>query len=263
MARARASLTFLGGPAVVLIASLGCRLVSALPATPTPSPAPTATPAPLYQQVTLGSRSSTETGQPFGYTITLETPLLSGSDDPRVQAFNAEMASIVATAAAGFKADLANVPPTPVSAASTFDVRYEIRSPPGNILSLQFEFEGYVTGAAHPFHTSRSVNFDLDAGRDLALADLFQPGAGYLQAISTYCISQLQTRGIDFSDFSVGSAPTADNYRNWNITDSGLLITFDEYQVAPYAAGPQTVVVPYSLLQSLILVPGPLTPYLP
>jgi hypothetical protein len=31
-----------------------------------------------------------------------------------------------------------------------------------------------------------------------------------------------------------------------------LLITFDEYQVAAYAAGPQTVVVPYSELKGLI-----------
>jgi hypothetical protein len=251
------------GAVGLLIAALGCRVLSAVLATSTSTPAPTATPQPLYQQVTLTSRTSTETGQPFSYTITLETPFLSGSDDPRVQAFNAKMASIVTTAAADFKANLVNVPPTPVSGPSTFTVHYEVRSPPADILSLQFEIDGYVSGAAHPFHVTRSVNFDLEAGRDLALADLFQPGANYLQAISDYCVSQLQTRGIDFSDFSAGAAPNADNYRNWNITDSGLLITFDEYQVAAYAAGPQIVVVPYSSLQPLILDPGPLTPYLP
>jgi hypothetical protein len=43
-----------------------------------------------------------------------------------------------------------------------------------------------------------------------------------------------------------------ENYRNWNITPDGLMITFDEYQVAPYAAGPQTVTVPYSELRGLI-----------
>lgn len=246
------------------LAALACSALSALtaaaPPTPTPPPSPTA--IPLYRLVSLSTRSSTETGQPFGYILTLQTPVLTGSDDPRVQGFNREMASIVDSAASGFKSDLANVPPTLVSAASTFDVRYELRSPPGPILSVQFAMEGYVTGAAHPFHTSRSVNFDLDAGRDLSLSDLFVPGSDYLQAISQYCIAELQTRNLDFSDFSSGAAPTLDNYRNWNITASGLLITFDEYQVGPYAAGPQQVTIPYSELSPFILSPGPLSPYL-
>jgi hypothetical protein len=37
-----------------------------------------------------------------------------------------------------------------------------------------------------------------------------------------------------------------------------LLITFDEYQVAPYAAGPQKVAIPYSELRALINPQGPL-----
>ncbi len=239
-----------------LLAALACNALSASTATPPP---PTA--LPLFKQVALESRSSSESGQPFGYTISLQKPVLVGSDDPRVRAFNAEMASIVDSAASTFKSDLANVLPTPVSASSTFDVRYELRSPLGPILSIQFEMEGYVTGAAHPFHTSRSVNFDLEAGRDLSLSELFLPGSDYLQAISQYCIQELQTRNLDFSDFSSGAAPTPDNYRNWNITASGLLVTFDEYQVGPYAAGPQQITVPYSYLSRFILDPGPLSEY--
>ncbi|RIK32332.1 MAG: hypothetical protein DCC56_00555 [Anaerolineae bacterium] len=38
----------------------------------------------------------------------------------------------------------------------------------------------------------------------------------------------------------------------------GFVITFDEYQVAPYAADPQTVTVPYSELKPLINQQGPL-----
>ena len=36
------------------------------------------------------------------------------------------------------------------------------------------------------------------------------------------------------------------------------MITFDEYQVAPYAAGPQEVTVPYGALQAVIHRQGPL-----
>lgn len=243
--------------------ALACSAVSASTPTPAPTATVVSTPTvvPLYQQVTLTSLSSTETGQPFGYTITLQTPVLTGSNDPRLRLFNAEMDSFVSSAASGFKVDLANVPPTPDSNSSTFDVRYDVLLPPGPIISLQLQTEGYITGAAHPFHTSHSVNFDIQAGRDLTLADLFVPGSEYLQSISQHCIQELLARKIDFSDFTAGAAPTPDNYRNWNITNSGLLITFDEYQVAPYAAGPQQVTIPYSQLAPLILDPGPVSPF--
>ncbi len=252
---ARFLLWHLAGALVFL---LGC----SMPAGLSRSPAPTPTTLPLYQQVVLGSRSSTETGQPYAYTIRLETPELTGSDDPRVQAFNSEMAAIVTSAASEFKSNLLNVPPTPVSAASTFAVHYSLLMPLGRLISLQFVMDGYVTGAAHPSRTSRSVNFDLGAGHDLALADLFKPGSSFLQLISDYSVAQLATRGIDSADFAAGAAPTADNYRNWNVTPAGIQITFDEYQVAAYALGPQTVLVPYDQLRPMIEDPGPLTPYL-
>jgi hypothetical protein len=41
-----------------------------------------------------------------------------------------------------------------------------------------------------------------------------------------------------------------------------LAITFDEYQVAPYAAGPQTVVVPFSELTNLLNPEGPAKSFL-
>ncbi|MFO7584726.1 MAG: DUF3298 domain-containing protein, partial [Anaerolineales bacterium] len=50
--------------------------------------------------------------------------------------------------------------------------------------------------------------------------------------------------------FSGGAEPLPENYRNWNLTYEGLLITFDEYQVAPYAAGMQQVLVPFDVLEN-------------
>ncbi len=245
---------------LLLAALLACSLLTA-PASPTAVPAstalPTEPPMQLYQQVTLTSAASGDQGQPFNYQITIQKPVLTGSDDPRVTAFNAEMSEIVDQAVADFKQNLAGLPPTPVSSASSFDVRYNLLSPPGNVFSIKFEMEGYVTGAAHPYHFSRTANYDLEHGKDLSLPDLFLPGSNYLDAISKYCVSQLSTRDIGFEGFELGAAPIPENYRNWNITADGLLITFDEYHVAPYAAGPQTVIIPYGELGQLIQYQGP------
>jgi uncharacterized protein DUF3298 len=244
----------------LLVALISCRFLQPEPAAPTPPQQPTPR---LYQQVTLTPVASSEQGQPYSYTITLQIPALIGSDDPRVQAFNANMLSIATSAAEEFKRNLTNLPPTPVSAASSFDVRYALLSPPGDIFSIKFEMQGYVTGAAHPYHVSRTSNFDLQQGRELSLAELFMPGASFLDAISRYCIGQLKLRDIAFDETVTGADSTAENYRNWNVTSDGLLITFEEYQVAAYAAGPQLVLIPYDQLRPLIANPGPLTPYLP
>ena len=60
----------------------------------------------------------------------------------------------------------------------------------------------------------------------------------------------------------VGADPLPDNYRTWNIAVDGLVITFDAYQVAAYAAGPQIVTIPYMELQAIIDPSGPLEVYL-
>lgn len=260
--RLTAGVLFVSG---LLLTTLACGALS----NPVPSPAPpsatapaTQTAVPLYQQVSLTSVPSEEHGQPFAYAVTAQVPRLVGSSDPRIIAFNVEMAGIVKSAVDDFKANLANLTATPASAASTFDLKYNLLSPPGNILSLKFDIQTYYTGAAHPGTVSKTATFDLQQGHDLNLEDLFVPDTDYLGAISQLCIKQLSTRDIGFEGFELGATATPGNYRNWNVTADGLTITFDEYQVAPYAAGPQTVVIPYRELAAIIPPDGPLAPYL-
>jgi hypothetical protein len=228
----------------------------------TPTAAPTRPVGPLFEQVTLTSVDSEESGQPLDFTVISRTPQLVGSDDPRLVAFNQEMTGVVRQAVTEFKANLVAMPPTAVNAPSSFDVHYHLLSPPGALLSIKLEFAGYISGAAHPYGLSRAVNFDLNQGRDLGLAELFRPGSDYLGRISSYCMTQLASRDIAFDAANEGAAPTLENYRNWNITADGLLVTFDEYQVAAYAAGPQVVLIPYAVLRPLIENPGPLDPYI-
>ncbi len=224
---------------------------------PTIAPTSTAIQTPtslaLYQQVELTSTPSEEDSQSPLYKITTQTPSLTGSDDPRVKNFNSEMTTLVNKAVADFKQNLVTMNLTPVPEGSSFDVQYKLLSPPGNTLSLKFDTEGYVSGAAHPYHLSQTANYDLEQGKYLVLGELFLPNSSYLETIAAYSTAQLKSRNIGFdSGFTQGAEPTPDNYRNWNITADGLLITFDEYQVAAYAAGPQTVDVPYSELKGLI-----------
>ena len=199
------------------------------------------------------------------YAITGQIPTLTGSDDPRVLAFNTLADQLIQKTVDEFKANVASMPPSPMPGfGSSFDVRYTLVSPFGNILSLKFEAMVYMDGPVHPYRNNYTLTYDLEEGREIHLDQLFLPGSAYLQAIANFCTGELQTRDIGFEELSTqGAAPTPENYRKWNITPDGLLITFDEYQVGAYAAGPQTVIIPYAELAALIDPRGPLAGSVP
>jgi len=246
-----------------LVMILACNAVVPVNSPPPTSPMiPTATiagtPIPLSQQVTLISQPFKETNQTPPFTITSQTPQLTGSDDPRLQAFNQRLNDLVSKEVDVWRQSfMQNTAPT-VNNGSTLDVTYTLVSQIGDLWSFKFDFSFYSDGAAHPGLNSSTLNYDLGQGKELALADLFLPNSNYLETISNYCIAELSKQPFFDSSFATGTEPTLENYRNWNITPDGLMITFDQYQVAPYAAGPQKVVIPYRELRALINPQGPL-----
>ncbi|MGB8213752.1 MAG: RsiV family protein [Anaerolineales bacterium] len=230
---------------------------------PTQIRLPTQTSIPLYRVVTLTSISRNETSATPEYTEMAQIPALQGSSDVRVTNFNNEMVLLTQEEFAKFKDNAAETRPTPGMAGNSYDQQYKLLSPPGNLLSLRFQIKTYIYETAHPNTHNRTVTYDLEAGADIQLEQLFLPGSDYLGMIANYCIAQLKTRNIGFDAFASGAQPNPENYGNWNITQTGLLITFNESQVAPFAAGAQEVTVPYAQLQSVIDPHGPLAGFLP
>ncbi len=228
---------------------------SLTPAAPTlPPPTPM-----LSQTVSVQSSPFSETGIAPVYTITAQIPTLQGSSDPRVTNFNTLVDQIIQDEIELFKTDvLAFASNPPIAAGSSFDLSYSVIGQRADIWSIKFDIYVYSDGAAHPNGYSRTLNYDLSNGREISLDELFLSGSNYLQTISDFCKTQLSARDIGFEMFSAGADPLAENYRRWNISDGGLVITFDAYQVAAYAAGPQLVTIPFSELQSIINPQGAL-----
>jgi hypothetical protein len=236
-------------------------LPTSAPEVPTATAAPTE--IPLYERAQFTTESASESNEGPNYTITTELPALVGVDDGRVVEFNVIMRLAVKELVDGFKASMKEQPATPIVAGSSFDVKYELLSPPGYIYSVKFNVMGYTDGAAHPYHFSKTVTFNLETGQEITLDELFLPGSNYLQILSDISKAELSKRDIGFDEtFFTGADPTPENYKSWNITADGLLITFDEYQVAAYAAGPQTVTIPYSALKDVIDPNGALGKYI-
>ena len=229
---------------------------------PTQTSLPTQTPVPLYQLVTLSTVARNETAQPpaQAYTVKAQIPALQGSSDTRATNFNDEMILLTQEEVAKFKDNAAEVRVPAGSSGSTYDQQYKLLSPPGNLISLQFQIKIFIYQTSRPKTHTSTVNYDLEAGADVTMEQLFLPGSDYLARISNYCIAQLKTRPIDFESYFNGAQPSPGNYGNWNITPGGLQITFDENQVA---VTEQEVVVPYAELQADIDSHGALAGFLP
>ncbi len=127
-----------------------------------------------------------------------------------------------------------------------------IKSEEDHLISIRFTMQAYITGMAHPYHYHRVFNFNLESDQEIQLSDLFIPGSDYLSLLSNYCREVLSRRLANKQMIASGTTPQAENFALWNIKPTGILITFEEANVAPYVNGAQTVLVPYSILMSMI-----------
>lgn len=190
--------------------------------------------------------------EPIPYTLTLLLPQLEPAGEPAHQAFTSLVQTRANAEVAGFNQGLIDVPPLEGGFGPTsFDVSYTAYETTSTLVSVRLTYSGYVSGAAHPFSYNQAINYDLANNRELVLTDLFLPGADPLSRIAVYCITQLEATEF-FAGFEAGAQPTPENYRTWNVTADGLLMTFDEYQVGPYAAGPQEITVPWETVADIL-----------
>jgi hypothetical protein len=204
------------------------------------------------------SKTIKESNKKLQYEIEAEYPELNGMLGTGSEKFNQESNRIAVRQVSEFKKQMEQPIEIESETGSSLDVDYEIALATDELISLRFDVGTYFRGAAHPNSGSVVLNFDMKNGKSLKLADLFKPGSKYLQILSAYCIKDLQKQSkakdgmLDDESIQSGASPTARNYSNWTITKKGLGINFDPYQVGPYAAGPQYVLVPYSELKDLI-----------
>lgn len=208
-----------------------------------------------------------ESNKKLMYEIAAQYPQLTGGNNPNFEKFNQITRAFVTSRVSGFRKDMApeegEEPRPDGSMGSELSIGYEVMLAQDDLVSIEFSISSYHQGAAHPMSASDVVNFDLKNGKQLKLSDLFKPGTKYLPTIATHCIAELKKQsreknlGLPDEEIDKGAAPKADNYQSWTITRKGLAIEFDPYQVGPYAAGPQSVIVPYSSIKDLVNPAGP------
>ena len=151
-----------------------------------------------------------------------------------------------------FKEDVQGNAIVEVGALSYLQISYETILFEDELLSLRFGTLYYVAGMAHPNSYYSSFNYNLQNNTKIELADLFLSGEDYLKTLSDLSRQILKTQ-IDpeyYSEYFVdpGTEPILDNFQVFNFTKENLFITFNPYQVGPWALGPQFVEIPFEQL---------------
>ena len=189
-------------------------------------------------------------------TVDVCWPAISGGTGAIVDNFNTAVDQIIKDTVGSYKETTlqatpnAALPPEVAGQTNYITLWYEIGTANSIVVSLKFHVTLYTAGDAHPTEYSVTLNYDLKAGKVLALKDLFNPDADYLTVLSDYSIKTLKTAGKLF--LPEGASPTENNYSRWDLLYKGLQITFDAGQVGPRYVGALTVTIPYTTLKPII-----------
>lgn len=224
---------------------------------------------PLYltSELSVAPKAEQEESKLQKYFIEITYPQLQGENlSPNAMLFNKAIMDLAYQETERFKkyvaADAPHMKTLPEEIQkNSFNLDYDIdviqRAEKDFIISVRLTVEGYQAGRPHPYHNHRVLNFDLTAGKAIELNELFKKNSKYLNFIANYCNKKLNEKLDDKSFIAEGTKPLATNYKNWNLENDDILITFEEYQVAPYSHGPQEINIPFSELKVMMAQTSP------
>ncbi|WML46795.1 DUF3298 and DUF4163 domain-containing protein [Neobacillus sp. PS3-34] len=130
-----------------------------------------------------------------------------------------------------------------------YDVTYQVKYNENNQLSL-LVYDYIYTGGAHGMEIVTSYNFNVLTGQQLKLGDIAQSTTGF-NKIKKYAIADLMNRAKRGEGIFTGDLNKMEinNNRPFYFTSNGIAIIFQEYEVAPYAAGMPEVKIPYKVFK--------------
>ncbi|OGC31331.1 hypothetical protein A2311_03740 [candidate division WOR-1 bacterium RIFOXYB2_FULL_48_7] len=187
------------------------------------------------------------------YVIQAKYPYLSGLTSRQGEAsFNQLIKGLVLRWLVKFKNDVRNYARFDLGQKSDFYADYQVKNLSKELIAVRIEKSLYQAGSAHPVAWIETINYDLVSGRQLQVEDIFLPKSDWVGLVASYCQGQLKQVLSSEGWVEEGAGEKADNYASFLLVPQGVVFIFQIYQVAPYAYGPQEVVVPYYVLQPML-----------
>jgi len=132
----------------------------------------------------------------------------------------------------------------------------------GDETVISFVYDDYsYTGGAHGYNVRTGLTFRSD-GSQIGFADLSADEA----ALRNHCVEQmkLQSQSAEYAQYSFfygfeQTLPALAEDNTWYLSDKGLVIVANPYDIAPYAFGCIEFTIPYEALKGLVydwVLPG-------
>lgn len=136
----------------------------------------------------------------------------------------------------------------------TLDITYDSYQY-NEYISYVFHISTYL-GGAHPGTVIWSVTYNKNTNKIIDINTLKEKNEKILDIISIESEKSLMNdKRLDAKNNKVveemvleGTRPTRDNFKNFAFTQEGLIIFFEQYQVAPYSYGEFHITIPYNKL---------------
>ncbi len=143
------------------------------------------------------------------------------------------------------------------------------------LLSLTLQSYSY-TGGAHGLPWMTGLTMTLPAGERLSLGDLVKADSlkPFMQRVRGDLLEEwsdalFEAAKIELEAFVDDSSPiTADqqatlsNLEDFYLTPTGFVFYWNVYEITPYAAGQQTVYIPFDAVRDMLIADSPIAPLL-
>ena len=123
--------------------------------------------------------------------------------------------------------------------------RYQLGYLNSRILSLTVDYYQY-TGGAHGITERRPYNIDLGTGQNLPLKDLFASNFDYRSVINKEISRQIDGNKDMYFEDDMGFQGISED-QDYYLQDDALVVVFQQYEIAPYAAGIPEFIIPLKL----------------
>ena len=229
----------------------------------------------LREGLSIVAKDISEENRKLKYKIDVEYPQLEGSKDARIEKFNRSIAAFASRQVREYRRRQLNVnpkerfPPHHKDVYEYLNMDYLVMYATDEFVSVRFSADTYGRGAAHAVQYFLVTNFDLAKGRPVTLAEMFKPRSNFLKVIADYCINDIkkqprvQRSSYNFFEtYKENLIPVEKNYRTWNVSKEGMVISFDECRIAACSADEIEVIVPYPELKDLLSARGQFAAFL-
>ena len=116
-----------------------------------------------------------------------------------------------------------------------------------------------MPGASAVEEEIRTETFDLETGRPITVAELFDPMTDWVAAVSVEAISRLAREPWTDERRVVGASSESGNFERFNLTHGGLVLSFAPGSIGGHGSNTVSITIPYRSLDGFWAEDGPVS----